>query len=70
MKYLKSEFPIALALVILGLGFALEERAIEHGGIALWGLLLVILARSSAWRFASVTTPKCWRCAGANLMAR
>jgi len=43
MKYLKSEFPIALAIVILGLGFALEHGAIEHGGIALWGLLLVIL---------------------------
>ncbi len=44
MKYLKSEFPIAIALVVLGLGFALEHGAIEHGGITLWGLLLVILA--------------------------
>src|SRR5512145_1529891 len=44
MKYLKSEFPIAIALLVLGLGFALEHGAVEHGGIALWGLLLVILA--------------------------
>jgi Ca2+:H+ antiporter len=44
MKYLKSEFPIALALLILGLGFFLEHGAIEQGGAALWGLLLVILA--------------------------
>lgn len=44
MKYLKSEFPIAIALFILGLGFVLEHTALEHGGIALWGLLLVILA--------------------------
>ncbi len=44
MKYLKSEFPIALALLVLGLGFALEHGAIAHGGLALWGLLLVILA--------------------------
>lgn len=44
MKYLKSEFPIAIALVVLGLGFALEHAAVEHGGAMLWGLLLVILA--------------------------
>ncbi len=44
MKLLKSEFPIAIALAVLGLGFALEHGAIEHGGLALWGLLLVILA--------------------------
>ncbi len=44
MKYLKSEFPIAIAFLILGLGFALEHSAVEHGGTALWGLLLVILA--------------------------
>jgi len=43
MKYLKSEFPVALALVVLGLGFALEHGAVTHGGIALWGLLLVVL---------------------------
>lgn len=43
MKYLKSEFPIAIAIAILGLGFALEHAAVEHGGLALWGLLLVIL---------------------------
>lgn len=44
MKYLKLEFPIAIALIVLGLGFALEHTSVEHGGIALWGLLLVILA--------------------------
>ncbi len=44
MKYLKSEFPIAIALAILVLGFALEHGAVEQGGGMLWGLLLVILA--------------------------
>ncbi|HRW65573.1 MAG TPA: calcium:proton antiporter [Candidatus Competibacter sp.] len=42
-KYLKAELPIAVALVVLGLGFVLEHAAVEHGGILLWGLLLVIL---------------------------
>ena len=44
MKYLKAEFPIALALIILGLGFALEHNAVAHGGALLWGGLLIILA--------------------------
>lgn len=44
MKYLKSEFPIAIALVVLGLGLVLEHGAIQHGGGLLWGSLLVILA--------------------------
>jgi len=44
MKYLKAEFPIAIALTILALGFFLEHAAVEHGGVFLWGLLLVILA--------------------------
>ncbi|MDO8351060.1 MAG: calcium:proton antiporter [Gallionella sp.] len=44
MKYLKSELPIAIALILLGLGFALEHSAVEQGGALLWGLLLVILA--------------------------
>ncbi|MDD5057481.1 MAG: calcium:proton antiporter [Sideroxydans sp.] len=44
MKYLKSEFPIAIALIVLGLGFALEHGAVTQGGGLLWGLLLVILA--------------------------
>src|SRR3989337_1214187 len=44
MKYLRSEFPIALAFIILGLGFTLEHAAVEHGGTMLWGLLLVMLA--------------------------
>ena len=44
MKYLKSEFPIAIALIVLGLGFAFEHNAIGQGGFMLWGLLLVVLA--------------------------
>jgi Ca2+:H+ antiporter len=43
MKLIKSEFPIALALIVLGLGFVLEHSAVEQGGMMLWGLLLVIL---------------------------
>ena len=44
MKFLKSELPIAIALIVLGLGLALEHGAVAHGGIMLWGLLGVILA--------------------------
>ncbi|HUX89256.1 MAG TPA: calcium:proton antiporter [Gallionellaceae bacterium] len=44
MKYFISEFPIALALIVLGLGFALEHAAVAHGGALLWSALLVILA--------------------------
>jgi Ca2+:H+ antiporter len=44
MKYLKSEFPIAMALIVLGLGFTFEHAAVEHGGGLLWGGVLVILA--------------------------
>lgn len=44
MKLIKAEFPILLALVILGAGFALEHAAVDHGGLLLWGSLLVILA--------------------------
>jgi len=44
MKYLKTEFPIALALIILGLGFTFEHAAVAQGGSLLWGGLLVILA--------------------------
>ena len=44
MKFLKSEFPIAIALIVLALGLVLEHGAVEHGGVALWGLLGVILA--------------------------
>ncbi|HEU0186614.1 MAG TPA: calcium:proton antiporter, partial [Gallionellaceae bacterium] len=44
MKYLRSEFPIAIALGVLALGFALEHAAVEHGGLFLWGLLCVILS--------------------------
>lgn len=44
MKNLKSELPIFIALIVLGLGFRLEHMAISHGGIMLWGLLLLILA--------------------------
>lgn len=44
MKYLKSEIPIALALFILGLGFAFEHTIVEQGGLLLWIALLIILA--------------------------
>ncbi len=43
MKYIKSEWPIAAALLILMLGFTFEHSAITHGGGMLWGMLLVIL---------------------------
>ncbi|MFM2397641.1 MAG: hypothetical protein RLZZ144_891 [Pseudomonadota bacterium] len=43
MKNLKSEYPIAIALGVLTLGFAFEHSAIAQGGGVLWGLLLVIL---------------------------
>ncbi|MGC2047061.1 MAG: calcium:proton antiporter [Gallionella sp.] len=51
MKYLKSEFPIAIALIILALGYTLEHAATEQGGATLWGLLLVILAAIIAVAF-------------------
>jgi len=44
MKYLRHEFPILIALVVLALGIGLEHAALEHGGGALWGLLGLILA--------------------------
>lgn len=44
MKYLKSEFPIAIAFTVLGAGFLLERMAVEQGGAVLWGVLLVILS--------------------------
>ncbi|MFH2134918.1 MAG: calcium:proton antiporter [Pseudomonadota bacterium] len=43
MKYLKNELPIIAAVLVLGLGFALEHGAVNHGGLMLWGLLAVIL---------------------------
>ena len=43
MKYLKSEIPIVIALVILILGYIFEHAVLKQGGIALWGLLLVTL---------------------------
>ncbi len=51
MKYLKSEFPIALALLGLVAGFALEHSAVEHGGMLLWGLMLVVLTSVIAVAF-------------------
>lgn len=44
MKYLKAEIPIALALLILGLGFVYEHAVVEHGGWPLWISLLIILS--------------------------
>jgi Ca2+:H+ antiporter len=54
VKYLKSELPIAIALIILGLGFALEHAAVGQGGAMLWALLAVILTAiiSVAFRIA------------------
>ncbi len=43
MKYLKSEFPIAIALLVLALGFGIEHTVLEHRGALLWGTLLVVL---------------------------
>jgi len=51
MKYLKSEFPIALALIIFGLGLSLEHAAVEQGGMMLWGGLLLILSAIIAVAF-------------------
>ena len=51
MKYFKQEFPIAISLIVLALGFTLEHSAIEHGGVALWGLLLLILTAIIAVAF-------------------
>jgi Ca2+:H+ antiporter len=51
MKYLKSEFPIAIALVVLALGYFLEHAAVAQGGVSLWGMLLVILAAIIAVAF-------------------
>lgn len=44
MKYLKSEIPIAAALIMLGLGFALEHTVVADGGLLLWSGLLLILS--------------------------
>jgi Ca2+:H+ antiporter len=44
MKNLNAELPIALALIMLGLGYTLEHAAVEQGGALLWGGLLLILS--------------------------
>lgn len=44
MNYLKHEIPIFAAILVLFFGFAVEHGALEHGGLALWGLLGLILA--------------------------
>jgi Ca2+:H+ antiporter len=43
-RYIKAEFPILVALIVMAGGFALEHGAVAHGGALLWGLLGVILA--------------------------
>jgi len=43
MKYLKAEYPIALALLVLVSSFAFEHAAVAQGGAVLWGVLLVVL---------------------------
>jgi len=54
MKYIKPEFPIAIALIVFMFGLAIEHTVVEFGGITLWGLLLVILVAviSVAFRIA------------------
>lgn len=44
MKLFRTETPVFLALITLLFGFIFEHAAIEHGGVFLWGLLLLILA--------------------------
>lgn len=43
MKNIKAELPILIALILLALGVLLEHSAVQAGGLALWGLLLIIL---------------------------
>lgn len=43
MNFLKAEFPIAVALAVLVLGFAFEHTVVASGGGMLWGFLLVVL---------------------------
>lgn len=43
MKNIKAELPILIALIVLALGLLLEHSAVHTGGLALWGLLLIIL---------------------------
>ena len=45
MKYLKAEIPVALALLIFGLGYTLEHAALTHGGVLLWSGLLIMVHR-------------------------
>lgn len=51
LKYLRAEIPIALALLVFGLGLAFEHSAVAHGGGVLWGLLLLILTAIIAVAF-------------------
>lgn len=44
MKLFRTEIPVVLAIITLLFGFIFEHAAIEHGGVFLWGLLLLILA--------------------------
>jgi len=54
MRYIKPEFPIAIALLVFLFGLAVEHTVVELGGISLWGFLLVILVAiiSVAFRIA------------------
>lgn len=44
MQTVKSESLILIAIAMLGVGFAFEHAALEHGGAMLWGLLGLVLA--------------------------
>lgn len=43
-RYLRSEWPILFALLLLPVGFTLEHAVLESGGLALGGLFAVVLA--------------------------
>ena len=43
MRYLKAEYPVVAALIVMFAGFYLEHHAVEAGGAMLWGLLGVVL---------------------------
>lgn len=52
MKYLKFELPIAIALVVLGLGFVFEHAAVEHGWVWWWLLIVLSAIIGVAFRIA------------------
>ncbi|WP_162085559.1 calcium:proton antiporter [Sulfuriferula nivalis] len=51
MKSLKSELPVVVALIVLGLGYVFEHAVVAQGGGLLWTGLLVILTAIIAVAF-------------------